>query len=143
MKIKLLTKTAVMPLRGTEKSAGLDLYVDTDKMVSIYPNKTKVFGTGIACEVPDGCFGAIFPRSGLSTKKGIVLANEVAVIDSDYRGEIKLPLLNRSNEPQIIGAHERVAQMIIIPYKDVELELADDLEDTERGTGGFGSTGKD
>lgn len=142
MKIKLLTDTAVMPTRGTKHSAGLDLYVDTNKKVSIYPGATKMLGTGIAAEIPKGCFGAIFPRSGLSTKKGIVLANDVAVIDSDYRGEIKLPLFNRSKDPQTIDPHERVAQMVIIPYVDVELVQVDDLTDTERGDGGFGSTGK-
>lgn len=142
MRVKLLTDTAVMPTRGTEHSAGLDLYVDTNKKVSIYPGATKMLGTGIAAEIPKGCFGAIFPRSGLSTKKGIVLANDVAVIDSDYRGEIKLPLFNRSKDPQTIDPHERVAQMVIIPYVDVELVQVDDLTDTERGDGGFGSTGK-
>lgn len=142
MKIKLLTETATMPTRGTENSAGLDLYVDTVKPMSIYPGKTKMFSSGIAVEIPDGYWGGVFIRSGISTKRGIVLQNGVGVIDSDYRGEIMLPLYNSGSEPQTISAHERVAQLIVIPYKKEELELAEDLNDTERGNGGFGSTGR-
>ena len=142
MRFKKLSTTAGIPSRGSEKAAGYDLYIDSLEPTVIQPYETKMVGTGIAIELPENTFGAIYPRSGLSTKQGIVLANNVAVIDEDYRGEIKLPLYNRSNEPVILNPKERVAQLVVTPYIPVELEKVDELTDTERGSGGFGSTGK-
>ena len=105
------------------------------------PGTTMKIGTGIAAEIPEGYFGAVFARSGLATKKGLRPANCVGVIDSDYRGEIIVALHNDSKEPQTIQAYERIAQIVILPYLDVSFEIVDELSDTERGEGGFGSTG--
>lgn len=143
IKIKKLTNTAWVPLKATDGSAGFDLYADTiGESAPIYPGETKLIGTGIAMEIPEGYFGAIYARSGLATKKGLRPANCVGVIDSDYRGEICVALHNDSSNPKTIGAHERIAQLVIQPYATVtELIEVDNLSDTERGEGGFGSTG--
>lgn len=143
IKIKRLTNTAWVPLKATNGSAGFDLYADTiGESAPIYPGETKLISTGIAMEIPDGYFGAIYARSGLATKKGLRPANCVGIIDRDYRGEICIALHNDSSSPKIIGAHERVAQLVIQPYATVtELIEVDNLSDTERGEGGFGSTG--
>lgn len=142
IKIKKLTESAIIPTKGTEEAAGFDLYVDNDTAVTILPHETEMLQTNIAFELPRGHFGAVFARSGLSTKKGIRPSTCVSVIDSDYRGSVGVPLHNDSNEPRVIEPHERVAQMVIIPIPEVEFVLVDSLEETERGTGGFGSTGK-
>lgn len=141
MKIKRLTETAKLPTRGSEYAAGYDLYVDSDKIISVYPHKTVMLPTNIALEIPHGYFGAIHSRSGLSTKKGLALVNGVAVIDEDYRGAIGIPIHNYGNLPQSIEPYERVAQLVITPYKEVEFEEVEELSDTARGNGGFGSTG--
>lgn len=143
IKIKKLTNTAWVPLKATDGSAGFDLYADTiGESAPIYPGETKLVGTGIAMEIPEGYFGAIYARSGLATKKGLRPANCVGIIDRDYRGEICIALHNDSSSPKIIGAHERVAQLVIQPYAaEAKLIVDDDLSDTERGEGGFGSTG--
>lgn len=139
--IKKLTPEAILPTHGTKNSAGWDLYT-LDEEVVLKEGEKKLVGTGLSFEIPEGYFGAIYPRSGLSTKQGIVLRNLVAVIDSDYRGEVKLPLWNVSDCEQIIPPHTRVAQLIIQPYlRDVEWTECDELSNTERGEGGFGSTG--
>ena len=142
VKIKKLTESAIIPTKGTEEAAGFDLYVDNDNAVTILPHETEMLQTNIAFELPRGYFGAVFARSGLSTKKGIRPSTCVSVIDSDYRGSVGVPLHNDSNEPRVIEPHERVAQMVIIPIPEVEFVLVDSLEETERGTGGFGSTGR-
>ena len=141
MKIKRLTETAKLPTRGSEYAAGYDLYVDSDKIISVYPHKTVMLQTNIALEIPHGYFGAIHSRSGLSTKKGLALVNGVAVIDEDYRGAIGIPIHNYGNLPQSIEPYERVAQLVITPYKEVDFEEVEELSDTDRGNGGFGSTG--
>ena len=141
MKIKRLTETAKLPTRGSEYAAGYDLYVDSDKVISVYPHKTVMLPTNIALEIPNGYFGAIHSRSGLSTKKGLALVNGVAVIDEDYRGAIGIPIHNYGNLPQRIEPYERVAQLVITPYKEVDFEEVEELSDTYRGNGGFGSTG--
>lgn len=140
VKIKKLNFEAVIPTRGTTASAGYDLY-STDES-EIWPGETKLIGTGIAMAIPDGYFGAIYPRSGISVKQGLRLANCVAVIDSDYRGELKIPLYNDSNNIQTIVPGDRIAQIIIQPYLQFEWEEVNELSKTNRGTGGFGSTGK-
>lgn len=143
IKIKKLTNTAWIPLKATDGSAGFDLYADTiGESAPIYPGETKLIGTGIAMEIPEGYFGAIYARSGLATKKGLRPANCVGIIDSDFRGQIYTPLYNDSSSPKTIGAHERIAQLVIQPYAaDAKLVADNKLSDTERGEGGFGSTG--
>ena len=140
MKVKKLKDNAIIPTRGSAYAAGWDLY-STD-CYSINPGGMVKISTGLAFEIPKGNFGGIFPRSGYATKKGLRLANCVAVIDSDYRGEILVPLYNDSNEVQNIEAGDRIAQMVILPFTSVVMEGADKLTETERGEGGFGSTGK-
>ena len=141
MKIKLLTNTATIPTRGSEYSAGYDLYADIPSELLIFENENVLIGTGIAVEIPKGYFGALFARSGLATKQGLRPANCVGVIDSDYRGEVKVALFNDSTNSKTIKPHERIAQLVILPYANVELEVVDELTDTVRGDGGFGSTG--
>ena len=141
MKIKLLNEYAVEPTYGSDKAAGADLYAAIEKDLYIYPHGTVMIGTGIAMEIPDGYFGAIFARSGLASKQGLRPANAVGVIDSDYRGEVKVALHNDTNDTQIIQAGSRIAQLVILPYKPVTFEIVDDLDETDRGEGGFGSTG--
>ena len=144
MKIKCLTKTATVPTRGSVDAAGWDLYADlnTDRTLEIAPASTYVVPTGIAMEIPKGCFGAIYARSGLATKQGLRPANCVGVIDSDYRGEIKVALHNDSTIIQPVKDHDRIAQVVIQPYVEFdEMTVVEDLGETERGAGGFGSTG--
>lgn len=140
--IKKLTETAMLPHRGSVEAAGYDLYFDSTDEVVVGPGETIKAGTGIAMAIPDGYFGGIYARSGLATKQGLRPANCVGVIDSDYRGEIIVALHNDTDKEQIIAAHERIAQIIIQPYLNVEFETVDELDDTARGAGGFGSTGK-
>lgn len=139
MKIKLLSDKAMIPYRGSEEAAGYDLY-STDS-IDINPGECKLISTGIAMQLPNGYFGAIFPRSGTAVKRGLRLANCVGVIDSDYRGEVKVPLYNDSQEIQTVEQGERIAQLIILPYATVSFEVVDELTDTIRGNGGFNSTG--
>lgn len=141
VKIKKLNEEAILPKYATNKSAGADLCACIDKEVVIKPFSQVTINTGLAIEIPDGFVGLIFPRSGLSTKKGLALANKVGVIDSDYRGEWLIVLYNQSNQDQVIGPHERVAQFVLMPYYKAEFILTDELSVTERNTGGFGSTG--
>ena len=142
VKVKRLTKTAALPTFGSQDAAGMDLYADIDRNICIMPGKTEKFGMGVAFEIPKGYVGLVFPRSGLASKYGITLSNCVGVIDSDYRGEIGCYLHNHSEEPYVLKPQERVAQMIIIPYPRVALVESEELSETERGEGGFGSTGR-
>lgn len=142
LNFKKTNKSITTPARGSEYSAGLDLCAYIDKAVTIEPGETVIVGTGICVEIPDGYFGAVFARSGTAAKRGLRPANCVGVIDSDYRGEIKLALHNDSAIPQTITNAERIAQLVIIPYITAELNEVDTLNDSERGTGGFGSTGE-
>lgn len=143
IKIKKLYKDAMIPSRGSEQAAGYDLYACLGGFESckINPGTTMKIGTGIAAEIPEGYFGAVFARSGLATKKGLRPANCVGVVDSDYRGEIMVALHNDDKEPQTIQAYERIAQLVILPYLNVSFTEVNELSDTERGEGGFGSTG--
>lgn len=140
IQIKRLRDTAVIPTRGSEKAAGYDLYATAN--YEIAPHSTVKIGTGISIALPDNSFGAIFARSGLATKKGLRPANCVGVCDSDYRGEYIVPLHNDTDEMMSIEAGERIAQLIVMPFIPVEFEEVDELDETERGAGGFGSTGK-
>lgn len=142
IKIKRLSEEATIPTRGSEYSAGYDLYANIENPVSIKPHETVKIGTGWAIEIPDGYFGAIFARSGLATKEGLRPANCTGVCDSDYRGEYIVAIHNDSDVVREITQHERIAQLVVIPYLYVDFKETDELSDTSRGEGGFGSTGK-
>ena len=144
VKFKKLKENAIVPTYGSEYAAGADLYACMDdgiNEISINPGETVLIHTGIAMELPVGYAGLIYARSGLATKKGIAPANKVGVVDSDYRGEFLVPLHNHSNVAATIEPNERIAQLIITPYIVGAFEIAESLDDTERGAGGFGSTG--
>lgn len=139
---KKLNEKATVPTYGSEFAAGADLYACLDSDLTINPDETAFVGTGIAMEIPKGYAGLIYARSGLACKSGLAPANKVGVVDADYRGEITVALHNHSNEPKTIAANERIAQMVIAPFLKVDYNEVDDLSDTVRGEGGFGSTGK-
>ena len=141
VEFKKLNPNAVTPTFGTEFSAGADLYSVEEEIV-IAPNETAFIGTGIATAIPVGTVGLIYARSGLACKKGLAPANKVGVIDSDYRGEIKVALHNHGKQPQTVLKGERVAQMVIMEVAKANFTVTDELDKTERGSGGFGSTGK-
>lgn len=141
MKIKKLNDKAIIPTYGTEYAAGADLYACIDENVTINPGETVLIHTGLSMEIPEGYAGFVHARSGLASKRGLAPANKVGVIDSDYRGELMVALHNHSNNPQSIEPGERIAQLVIMPYLACNFILADDLSDTVRGAGGFGSTG--
>lgn len=143
IKIKKLNENAIIPTYGSVEAAGCDLYalLDTDEVV-IHPGETELVHTGISVEIQSGYYGGIYARSGLASKKGLRPANCTGVIDADYRGEIMVALHNDSSSIQTISNHERIAQLIIEPYRRADFLIVDDLADTERGEGGFGSTGK-
>ena len=141
VQLKKLTDTAILPSRGSDSAAGYDLSADISSDVIIKPHETKLIGTGISVAIPDGYFGGIYARSGLSLREGLRPANCTGVIDSDYRGEIKVSLHNDSNEARTISPQERIAQLVIMPYLEVAFDEVSELNDTIRGTGGFGSTG--
>lgn len=142
VKVKKLTKTAKLPTRGSIFSAGFDLYADNNVDITIHPHETKKIGTGLALEIPDGYYGAIFARSGLATKEGLRPANCVGICDSDYRGEYIVAIHNDSKEDRIIEPKERIAQLIVMQYPHITFEEVDKLSETVRDTNGFGSTGK-
>lgn len=141
LKIKKLLPEAKIPTYGSEYAAGADLYALTEHNIRIGPGETAVVHTGLAAEIPEGLAGFIFARSGLATKKGLAPANKVGVIDSDYRGEIRVALHNHSPHEQTIEPYERVAQLVVMPYVFARFSETDALSDTVRGEGGFGSTG--
>ena len=142
MKFKKLRPDAKTPTYGSADAAGADLYVCSAEEISIAAGETYLAPTGIAVAIPKGYVGLIFARSGLATKRGLAPANKVGVIDADYRGEILVSLHNHSAQPQTIAPYERVAQMAIVPFVQEPYEEAENLDDTERGAGGFGSTGR-
>ena len=143
LKIKKLREDAKIPFRATAGSAGMDLYACIDDAVTIPPHEIRLIPTGIAIELESADQVAyIFARSGLAIKHGIAPANCVGVIDSDYRGEVCVGLVNQTGQAFTVAPDERIAQMVISPVILPELEIADELKDTERGAGGFGSTGK-
>lgn len=138
---KKLTKTAKEPTRGSEYSAGFDLYADIEEDIVIRPHETIKVGTGLAFELPENTFGAIFARSGIATKQGLRPSNCVGVCDTDYRGEYIVALHNDTSIPQIIKPQERIAQMVLLPYISMEFNEVEMLSETVRGNGGFGSSG--
>lgn len=141
VRVKKLSDKAIIPTFGSSGSAGGDLYASIEGQVEIAPGQTVLIGTGLCFEIPDGYVGLVYARSGLATKSGLAPANKVGVIDSDYRGEVKVALYNHSSEVRAVSNGERIAQMVIAPYLKVEYKEVDDLSDTARGGGGFGSTG--
>ncbi len=143
IKVKKLRENAKIPYRATPGSAGADLCACIDEPITIAPGELHKIPTGIAIELPDSSMGAfLFARSGLGVKHGITLANSVGVVDSDYRGEICVGLCNVSNQPYTIQPDERIAQMVIMPVVCADFTEVQTLSDTQRGSGGFGSTGK-
>ena len=142
VRIKKLDEKAVVPTYGSEFAAGADLYACLEAPLTINPHETILVHTGVAMEIPTGFAGLIYARSGIATKRGLAPANKVGVVDSDYRGEVMVALHNHSAEPQTIENGERIAQLVIAPYVVADFVVSDELDDTERGAGGFGSTGK-
>jgi len=142
IRVKLLHPNAKLPTYGSSGAAGADLYACLDVSVTIEPGQTTPVPLGLALEIPEGYAGLIYARSSLGTKRGLAPANKVGVIDSDYRGHVMVMLHNHGSEPQTIEPGDRVAQLLITPVFTPEYEAADDLSDTDRGGGGFGSTGK-
>ena len=141
VKIQKLRENAVIPTRGSEKAAGYDLYAAIPEDVYILPYTTMKIKTGLAMELPDNTFGAIFARSGLATKQGLRPANCVGVCDSDYRGEYMVALHNDTDTVQVVVPGEKIAQLILLPFLPIEFNMVDELSETERGEDGFGSTG--
>lgn len=137
-----LNEFAVIPKRGSASAAGYDLTAAfAEEEMTLAPGESRLVGTGLAVAIPEGYFGGVFARSGLSLREGLRPANCVGVIDADYRGELKVPLHNDSTETRIVKRGERIAQLVILPFLAVDFEEAP-LSETERGSGGFGSTGK-
>lgn len=142
IRVKKLKENAILPAYGSGEAAGADLYACLDAPVTIEPGETAWIPTGIALEVPKGCAGLVYARSSLGAKRGLAPANKVGVVDSDYRGEIRVVLLNHSKQSQTIEPGERVAQFLITPVLTPAYVEAEELTNTDRGAGGFGSTGK-
>jgi len=142
VRVKKLHPNAKLPTYGSACAAGADLYACLDAAVTVEPGEIFWVPTGIALEVPAGCAGLIYARSSMGAKRGLAPANKVGVVDSDYRGEIRVVLLNHSKHPQTIEPGERVAQLLITPVLTPEYVESDTLDNTDRGIGGFGSTGK-
>lgn len=140
--IKKLDEKAIMPHYGSEFAAGADLCALSDEQIVIKPHETVMIHTGIAAEIPEGYAGLIYARSGIASKRGLAPANKVGVIDADYRGEIMVALHNHSQSDAVIEPHERIAQLVITPFLKAEFVQTDELSDTVRGAGGFGSTGR-
>ena len=140
--VKKLRDSAILPTRGSAEAAGYDLYACLEEPVIIPPHETIKIGTGLSIAVPEGYFGAVFARSGLAAREGLRPANCVGVCDSDYRGEYIVALHNDTDLPRTVRAGDRVAQLVIMPYLAVAFAEAEALSETDRGAGGFGSTGK-
>ena len=142
VRVKKLKEKAILPTYGSNEAAGADLYAWLDAPVTIAPGESVFVPTGLAMEIPVGCAGLIYARSGLACKRGLAPANKVGVVDSDYRGEFMIVLHNHGSIPQTIDHGERIAQLVITPVFTPGFTLVDELSDTQRAAGGFGSTGK-
>ena len=140
--VKILREGAALPTYGTASSAGADLRACLDAPVVLAPGETRLIPIGIAMEIPEGYVGLVFARSGLGIKHGVVPGNCVGVIDSDYRGEIMIGLYNSGESEYTVQPGDRIAQLMVTPVVQADVELVDELDETERGAGGFGSTGK-
>ncbi|MBQ5969690.1 MAG: dUTP diphosphatase [Clostridia bacterium] len=141
VKVKKLRDGAVLPRRGSAEAAGADLYALLDAPITVAPGETVLIPTGLSFELPAGYVGLVFARSSVATKRGLAPANKVGVIDSDYRGELLVALHNHGAAPQTVTSLERIAQFVVAPYLAADYVEADELTDTARGSGGFGSTG--
>lgn len=139
--VKLLDPRAKMPTYGSVDAAGADLYAVTDGPVTVAPGQTVLIHTGLALSIPQGFVGLVYARSGLATKQGLAPANKVGVIDADYRGELMVALHNHSGETRTVECGDRIAQLVIAPYLTAQFTQQEELDDTVRGEGGFGSTG--
>lgn len=142
IKVKRLRENAILPTYGSVEAAGADLYACLENDIVIAPGKSAFVPTGLAMEIPKGCAGLIYARSGLACKRGLAPANKVGVIDSDYRGEFMVVLYNHGDQEQTVCHGERIAQLVITPILTPAYEETDYLSDTKRSAGGFGSTGK-
>lgn len=142
IRVKKLRPNAVLPTYGSSEAAGADLYACLEEDIMIAPGQSVFIPTGLAMEIPKGCAGLIYARSGLACKRGLAPANKVGVVDSDYRGEFMIVLHNHGTASQTVSNGERIAQLVITPVLTPAYEEADELLDTDRGCGGFGSTGK-
>ena len=142
IRVKKLRPNAVLPTYGSDEAAGADLYACIDRQIDVAPGETAFIPTGLSMELPKGYAGLIFARSGLACKRGLAPANKVGVIDSDYRGEFIVALHNHGDEVQTVIPGDRVAQLLIVPVFTPAYELCDELSDTQRADGGFGSTDK-
>lgn len=142
IRVKILREGARLPSYGSAEAAGADLYACLSEAVTIAPGETVFLPTGIALEVPKGCAGLVYARSGMACKRGLAPANKVGVVDSDYRGEIMVALHNHGKVEQTVESGERIAQFVITPVLTPVYEMAENLSDTVRNDGGFGSTGK-
>lgn len=141
VRIKKLSPAAKLPTYGSAAAAGADLYALIDAPLTVAPGETVKVPTGLALELPEGYAGLVYARSGMAVKRGLAPANKVGVIDADYRGEVIVMLFNHSETPQEIAPMERIAQLVITPILQVDFTECDELSDTVRGAGGFGSTG--
>ena len=141
VRIKKLDAQATVPTYGSEFSAGADLYACAEEAILIPAGETRMIHTGLSFEIPEGYVGLIYARSSLGTKRGLAPANKVGVIDADYRGEVMVSLHNHSSSDQVVEPGERIAQMVIAPFLKADFEVSDELSETVRGAGGFGSTG--
>ncbi len=141
VKITKLSETASLPKRGSDQAAGYDLFADIGEAEEIAPHETKLIPTGLAVAIPEGYFGGIYARSGLALKQGLRPANCVGVIDADYRGQVMVSLHNDTDSVRSIEPGTRIAQLVIQPFLDISFDEVDILPETERGEGGFGSTG--
>ena len=130
-----------VPTYGSDSAAGADLYAAIDERITLAPGETRLIPHGIAMAIPEGYAGFIYARSGLATRRNLAPANKVGVVDADYRGELMTPLHNHGSTPAVIEPGERVAQLVVAPVMHAEFTEADSLDETERGAGGFGSTG--
>ena len=139
--VKKLRPDAKLPTYGSQFAAGADLYACLDMPVTIQPHETFLVPTGLSMEIPEGWAGMIHARSGLATKRNLAPANKVGVVDADYRGEIMVSLHNHGQTPQTVEPGERIAQLVIMPYLTAQFFETEELSDTVRGAGGFGSTG--
>ena len=142
IRVKKLRPNAILPTYGSAEAAGADLYACLEEAVTVEPGQTAWIPTGIAMEVPKGCAGLVYARSGMACKRGLAPANKVGVIDSDYRGEITVVLHNHGTVAQTVESGERIAQMVITPVLTPAYEEVEELSNTGRGQGGFGSTGQ-
>ena len=142
IKVKKLTETAILPIRGSAAAAGYDLHADLTDDLGIAPHKPEMISCGLSMEIPEGYFGAVFARSGLAARESLRPANCVGVIDADYRGPVMVALHNDGDVPRTVQPGERIAQLVVLPFLSVAFTETAELDETDRGSGGFGSTGR-